>query len=56
MEYEHMMICVGVALMLSAGSLGFSLGHSMGVSRACESVKMEWFKDKCAQVTREEMK
>ena len=35
---------------------GFSLGAYVGRERACESVKMEWVKNKCMKVTREEVK
>ena len=34
----------------------YMLGSYLGAERACESVKMEWVKDKCMKVTREEMK
>ena len=35
---------------------GFLWGGSIGAEKACQSVKMEWVKDKCMKVTREEMK
>ena len=34
----------------------YMLGGYLGAERACESVKMEWVKDKCMRVTREEVK
>jgi hypothetical protein len=34
----------------------YTLSNYLGSKRACESVKMEWVKDKCMKVTREEVK
>ena len=34
----------------------YNIGNLVGQKRACESVKMEWVKDKCMKVIREEMK
>lgn len=34
----------------------YMLGGYLGAQRACKSVNMEWVKDKCVKVTREEMK
>lgn len=34
----------------------YNIGNFVGQERACESVKMEWVKDKCMKVTREEVK
>ena len=34
----------------------YNIGTYVGYERACESVKMEWVKDKCMKVTREELK
>ena len=39
-----------------SGISGLILGANMGAETACESVKMEWVKDKCMKVTREEVK
>jgi len=35
---------------------GFFWGDIIGAEKACQSVKMEWVKNKCMKVTREEMK
>ena len=35
---------------------GVNVGILIGEERACESVKMEWVKDRCMRVTREEVK
>ena len=45
-----------VVLFIVGIFVGSIIGHSMGLSRACDSVKMEWVKDKCMKVTREEVK
>ena len=45
-----------VGLVIVSVLTGFSIGNSVGNERACESVKMEWVKDKCMKVTREEVK
>ena len=45
-----------VVLFIVGILVGSIIGHSVGLSRACDSVKMEWVKDKCMKVTREEMK
>ena len=36
--------------------IGSLAGRSAGAEKACESVKMEWVKDRCMKVTREEVK
>jgi hypothetical protein len=36
--------------------IGLTVGNLVGAEKACESVKMEWVKDKCMKVTREEVK
>ena len=36
--------------------LGGSIGNDMGKEKACKSVNLEWVKDKCMKVTREEVK
>jgi len=33
----------------------YTIGNYVGAEKACESVKMEWVKDKCVKVTREVM-
>ena len=33
----------------------YTIGNYVGAEKACESVKMEWVKDKCIKVTREVM-
>ena len=49
-----------VALALVCISAGFSFGRlhgdTEGAELACQSVKMEWVKDRCMRVTREEVK
>jgi hypothetical protein len=35
---------------------GLVWGANIGAENACQSVKMEWVKDKCMKVTREEVK
>ena len=34
----------------------YTIGNYVGTKKACESVKMEWVKDRCMKVTREEVK
>jgi hypothetical protein len=34
----------------------YNVGNYVGTEKACESVKMEWVKDRCMKVTREEVK
>jgi hypothetical protein len=48
---------IGV-IFLSCLSLVWGLvwGANLGAESACQSVKMEWVKDKCMKVTREEVK
>ena len=36
--------------------LGTGFGKMLGRDQACESVKLEWVKDRCMLVTREEAK
>lgn len=36
--------------------VGLTFGIDMVAKDACNSVKMEWVKDKCMKVTREEVK
>ena len=45
-----------IVLFIVGAIVGSMIGHSLGAFRACESVKMEWVKDKCMKVTREEVK
>jgi len=48
-----------VALLMSPGAMfGYGFGKSVGYEAACQSIKMEWVKDKdkCMKVTREEVK
>jgi len=54
---ETAVFIVGV-IILSCLSLvwGMVWGANIGAENACQSVKMEWVKDKCMKVTREEVK
>lgn len=46
-----------VALLMFTGAMfGYGFGKSVGYEAACQSIKMEWVKDKCMKVTREEVK
>ena len=50
MDFVLILILIIVACF---GALGFVSGQESGEKRACESVKLEWVKDKCMKVTRE---
>jgi len=50
-----------VALLMFTGAMfGYGFGKGVGQETACQSIKMEWVKDKdkdkCMKVTREEVK
>jgi len=47
-----------VVLVLGAALFAYDYGQKVGREVACQSVKMEWVKDKdkCMKVTREEVK
>jgi hypothetical protein len=53
-EVGELVFLVGTAVILCWAS--FNIGSQVGSDRACQSVKMEWVKDKCMRVTREEVK
>ena len=42
-----------IALIFGLAVWGFICGQESGQKRACESVKLEWVKDKCMKVARE---
>jgi len=45
-----------VVLLMCFALFGFGYGQKAGQEVACQSVKLEWVKDKCMKVTREEVK
>ena len=51
-------LVVALAAVCSWAGFGFGrlAGDANGAERACQSVKMEWVKDRCMRVTREEVK
>ena len=48
-------VAVLIALAMTAW-FSYKIGTYVGYESACTSVKMEWVKDKCMKVTREEVK
>lgn len=56
MRDESEVFWIVVITVFVAVAIGLWIGYSAGLFRACDSVKMEWVKDKCMKVTREEVK
>jgi uncharacterized membrane protein YdjX (TVP38/TMEM64 family) len=54
-ELVYGLIIITIAAIPGA-VIGLLAGRSAGAEKACESVKMEWVKDRCMKVTREEVK
>ena len=51
-------VVLGMVLVLSAVcvALGLAGGITIGHNEACASLQLEWVKDRCMKVTREEVK
>ena len=47
---------VALAAVAVIGWATYNIGNFVGHDQACASVKMEWVKDKCMKVTREDVK
>lgn len=49
-------ILVGLVMSAIGLRIGYVKGADHGYTAACQSVHLEWVKDKCMKVTREELK
>ena len=45
-----------VVMLFGAMAFGIEVGADKGQVEACKSVQLEWVRDKCMKVTREELK
>jgi membrane protein DedA with SNARE-associated domain len=52
----YWLIIIIIIAAIPGAAIGLLVGRLAGAEMACESVKMEWVKDRCMKVTREEVK